>query len=146
MPYQIIYSSRASGPMGAAELEQILADAREGNEARDVTGALVFADGVFVQVLEGEREVVRNLAERIRADSRHDSMKIFYQREVGERAFGDWRMAYLTPDTAELAHWAGLEATGTVDELLEQIRREPPRVPRILIRIVEALAGHAKRA
>ena len=58
MPYQIMYSSQASAPMTVAGLEQILADARTGNQARDVTGALVYVDGVFFQILEGEKDVL----------------------------------------------------------------------------------------
>ena len=39
------------------DLELILADAREGNAARAVTGVLVYSDGVFLQILEGEEAV-----------------------------------------------------------------------------------------
>jgi hypothetical protein len=55
MPYQIMYSSQATKPMTVAALEEILADARAGNEERNVTGALVYVDGVFFQIIEGER-------------------------------------------------------------------------------------------
>jgi hypothetical protein len=34
---------------------KILVDARAGNEARNVTGALVFVEGVFLQILEGDK-------------------------------------------------------------------------------------------
>jgi Sensors of blue-light using FAD len=43
MPFQIMYSSQATEPMTATDLEKILTDARAGNEARNVTGALVDA-------------------------------------------------------------------------------------------------------
>ncbi len=140
---QAIYSSRAARPMDAAALEEILVDARRGNAARDVTGALVYADGVFLQILEGEREVLRRLLDSIRADSRHESMKVFHVCEVAERAFAHWRMAYLSPDAGEMSRWAGLDGTQTIDGLLAEIHRDPARVPRILVSIVQALAAQS---
>ena len=58
MTYQIMDSSQASEPMTAVALETILADARTGNAARNVTGALIYVDGVFLQILEGDKAVV----------------------------------------------------------------------------------------
>ena len=75
---QIIYSSKATRPMASTLLEQILVDARSGNEARDVTGVLVYVVGVFLQILEGERAVLDALLASIRADTRHESMKVFH--------------------------------------------------------------------
>ena len=65
MTYQLIYSSQATVPMSVAELEEILVDARAGNEKRNITGALVYIDGIFLQVLEGERETVLSLMRSI---------------------------------------------------------------------------------
>ena len=141
----MIYSSRAVSPMTTDALEVILDDARRGNENRGITGALIYADGIFLQVLEGEREVDEPLAERIRADTRHEAMKIFHAREVDEPAFDDWRMAYLAPSTPELARWAGLEGTTTIDELLGHVQADAALIPKILVSIVEALAARSRR-
>ena len=140
---QIIYSSRAKLPITATHLEQILVDARTGNEARGVTGALIYVDGVFVQILEGERRSLDALLASINADSRHDSMKVFHEGDIAQRAFSDWRMAYLSPDMTEMSRWAGLKGTGTIEELLEQVHRDAQQVPRILVSIVKAIAARA---
>ncbi len=141
MPYQLMYSSAASQPMGAADLEQILVDAREGNARRGITGVLVYADGVFVQILEGEQAAVRSVMERIARDDRHRRVKVFQQREVEARAFGEWSMAYLAPDRAALAAWAGLEAAASIERVLEHVHRDADRVPRVMLSILEALAA-----
>lgn len=138
---QMIYSSQALQPMGSPELAQILADARGGNEARDVTGVLVYADGVFLQVLEGERAALDELIESIRSDKRHHSMKVFRDEPIDERAFSDWRMAYLAPNAGELANWVGLAGSDTVDGVLARVHSEPAHVPRILTHILEAIAA-----
>ena len=138
---QMIYSSQAVTPMASADLAHILADARAGNEARDVTGVLIYADGVFVQVLEGERDTLEALIASIRADSRHHSMKVFRDEAVDRRAFHEWRMAYLAPDVNEMARWVGLPGSDTIDGVLQELHREPGQVPRILLHIVEAIAA-----
>ncbi len=139
MPYQIMYSSQATEPMTITGLENILADARAGNQARNVTGALVYVDGVFFQLLEGERDVVRKLMSSIASDTRHHSVKAFYEAEVSVRAFESWHMAYLAPTAQQMSTWAGLPATATVEELLADVNRDPDRVPRILTNVLNAL-------
>lgn len=140
MPYQIMYSSKATRPLSAADLEQILVDAREGNAARGITGALVYADGIFLQILEGEEPVVRETMQSIARDSRHERVKVFHEREADAPAFGSWKMAYLSPSAEDMAQWAGLEGAGTIGALLEHVHRDANHVPAILVSIVEALA------
>ncbi len=139
MPYQIMYSSQATAPMTVAELEKILADARAGNQSRNVTGALVYVDGVFFQILEGDEPVVRKLMANIASDSRHRSVKVCYEAQIDVRAFDSWSMAYLGPTAQEMSIWAGLPATTTVEEVLADVNRNPDRIPRILINVLNAL-------
>jgi hypothetical protein len=134
-----MYSSQATEPMTVAGLEAILADARTGNEARNVTGALVYVDGVFFQIIEGDKDVVHNLMASIASDSRHHSVKIFHDAEVDVRAFESWSMAYLSATAEQMSKWAGLPGTATVEELLTVISRGSHRVPRILVNILNAL-------
>ena len=140
MTYQIMYSSQAAEPMTAAALEKILADARVGNAARKVTGALIYVDGVFFQILEGDKAVVHALMANIARDSRHQSVTVFHEAEVEARAFESWRMAYLSPTPEQMSIWAGLAGTTTIEGLLADVNRDPHRVPRILVKALEALA------
>jgi Sensors of blue-light using FAD len=140
MPYQIMYSSQAAVPMTVTDLEEILTDARAGNQARHVTGALVYVDGVFFQIIEGDKEVVQNLMASIASDSRHHAVKVFYEAEVDARAFESWSMAYLSPTAEQMSDWAGLPGTATAKELLADVNRGPHRVPRILVNVLNALA------
>ncbi len=140
MPYQIMYSSQATQPMTVAGLEEILADARAGNQARNVTGALVYVDGVFFQLIEGDKDVVRKLMASIASDKRHHSVKVFHEIEVDVRAFEHWSMAYLSPTAEQMSTWAGLPGTATVEKLLADVSRDPQRVPQILVNVLKALA------
>lgn len=75
-------------------IAKILSSARRHNARRNVTGALLFSDGCFAQVLEGAREDVEAVFESIQCDPRHSSVTIMHLHEVEERSFGDWSMAF----------------------------------------------------
>ena len=140
MPYRLIYSSEATGEMARSDLQQMLEESRVRNAKRDITGVLVFVDGVFLQVLEGEKDDVEDLMESIRRDTRHRDIKVFHEEEIERRAFPTWRMAYLSPRAEDVSAWAGLEGATSVESVLANLRGDPNRVPGMLVRLVEALA------
>jgi hypothetical protein len=141
MLYRLIYSSEATGEMSPPDLEQMLQESRLRNARRYITGILVFVDGVFLQVLEGERDDVEDLMQSIRRDPRHRNLKVFNEEEIDRRAFPKWRMAYLSPRPDEVSAWAGLEGATSIESILATLRLDPGRVPRVLTSLVEALAS-----
>jgi hypothetical protein len=141
MPYRLIYSSEATAEMARSDLQQMLEESRIRNARRDITGVLVFVDGVFLQVLEGERDDVDDLMQSIRRDPRHKDIKVFHEEEIDRRAFASWRMAYLSPRAEEVAAWAGLEGAGSIEGVLATLRTAPDRVPQVLLGLVEVLAS-----
>ncbi len=141
MTYQIIYSSEATAAMSVSDLERILADARSGNAARGITGALVYVEGVFLQILEGKEDAVRELMRHIAADTRHTAVKVFHEAAVDEPLFGTWRMAFLSATPEQMAVWAGLEGAAPVEVILEEVRRSPQRVAQVVANLLKALAA-----
>jgi len=139
MTYQLIYSSQATKPLSMEDLERILVDARQGNEARNVTGALVYVDGAFLQLLEGEKETVLALLQSISRDSRHGAVNVLHQGEVEQPTFSNWRMAYLSVQPEQVAAWAGLGGTTSLEAILDDIHREPKRASRVMESILRAL-------
>ena len=123
MPYRLVYSSEAAPDLKPAELEGMLAESRIRNKAHGISGVLVFVDGAFLQVLEGEKNDVLDLMGRIDRDPRHRGVKVFYEQEVDERAFTSWSMAYLSP-SAEVAKWAELEGA-TIGDILASVEAHP---------------------
>jgi hypothetical protein len=141
MAYRLIYSSEATGEMARTDLEQMLRESRLRNTRRDITGVLVFSNGVFLQVLEGEREDVEDLMESIQRDPRHRDIKVIQEEEIDRRAFPTWRMAYLSPRAEDVSAWTGLEGAASVESVLATLRSDPDRIPRVLTGLVEALAA-----
>lgn len=54
----LIYGSSSTDRFSEADLVPLLQQAREKNQRLNVTGMLLYRDGNFLQVLEGERETV----------------------------------------------------------------------------------------
>jgi hypothetical protein len=76
------------------EIAAILASARRRNAACGVTGALLYSDGCFAQVLEGPQQAVEAIFETIQCDMRHHDVTILHVHTVQARSFGDWSMAF----------------------------------------------------
>jgi|SRR5271169_2513729 len=141
MPYRLIYSSEAAPGLAAAGLEEMLAESRVRNRVYGITGVLLFVEGAFLQILEGEKEDVLGLMERIQRDPRHHGVKVFYEQEIVERAFASWSMAYLSPSAEEVAKWAELDGATTIGNVLASIESNPGRLPKMVVNILKTLAA-----
>lgn len=139
MTYQVIYSSQATRPLTEVDLEAILADARAGNEQRGITGALVFIDGVFLQVLEGEKSDVLDLMRHIASDTRHSAVKVFHAAEIEAPTFSSWRMAQVDATAEQLATWAGLPGAASMAAILDEIHRHSIQASQVAVRMLEAI-------
>ena len=95
--FRLVYCSRNTIPdhQGdtAAEVSSILAVSRANNARDGVTGALLYSEGCFAQVLEGELGTVERTFERIQCDPRHGNVVVLEARHVEQRLFGAWDMA-----------------------------------------------------
>ncbi len=70
---------------------------------------LLFAEGSFLQVLEGPREAVEDLFFDIRTDTRHTGIVKIYQEKTEKRIFGKWSMGLASMSNQELARIPGCE-------------------------------------
>jgi hypothetical protein len=94
MLVRLLYASRAVDGIDDAFLKSILEQSRESNPEHGITGVLCAhpEGGVFVQVLEGGREVVNRLYANIVRDPRHSDVTMLDFAEIGERRFSGWSM------------------------------------------------------
>lgn len=95
--YSIAYFSHANLNINNqaidTEIEQILSVARQRNQAHQVTGALLYSDGFFIQVLEGQLQEVEDIFESIQCDTRHRNIAVLHYNKIDQRSFADWSMA-----------------------------------------------------
>jgi len=92
--YMVVYISSAAKLFTDQELEELLAKARAKNGSLDVTGMLLYKGGNFMQILEGPKEAVLPLVERIERDPRHLGFQRLLQQDKDLREFSEWEMGF----------------------------------------------------
>ncbi|MCU1438459.1 MAG: hypothetical protein JWP66_1546 [Naasia sp.] len=92
--FSLVYASEATAPFSAEALRALLAVSRRNNADSAVTGMLLYKDGQFVQVLEGDEDVVRDLFDLITGDARHREVRILLESAIEDRHFPEWTMGY----------------------------------------------------
>lgn len=94
MLYRLIYASEPAVPIDAAGVEALLAKARRNNELKAITGLLAFDSRWFLQVLEGDRDILSDLYADLVRDPLHRNLKLIEHVAVRERHFADWSMGF----------------------------------------------------
>jgi hypothetical protein len=94
--HRIVYLSTAVGVLRADELDRIYLRANAANAAADITGLMLFYEGVFLQVLEGTPAGVSSLMERIRRDRRHANITVVESGPITQRYFASSPMQLIT--------------------------------------------------
>ncbi|MDH4051451.1 MAG: BLUF domain-containing protein [Rubrivivax sp.] len=131
MLIRMIYLSRAVEPQTRTLTDSILRKAHDWNAQNDITGVLCEGQGVFLQVLEGERGQVTRLYSRIYADPRHKDLELLHCEGITERRYGHWSMARVSlsdVDPQTKIDWpefepysaSGLVVMARIDELVAQ--------------------------
>ena len=105
---QCIYASAASRDFETAELAELLQAARENNAKLGLTGMLLYAEGSFFQVLEGQPDVVEALYAKIERDRRHDQVTLVIKEPIPKRYFDAWTMGFYEVSREELAGMSGV--------------------------------------
>ncbi len=134
MQVRLLYVSRAVGPQTTTVTASILAKAQARNAADGVGGVLCQGQGMYLQVLEGERGAVNRLYLRIVADPRHRDVHMLLFEEIAQPRFAGWSMALvdLSDDDAMVRlnhpefdpyHASGAMVMTLIDELLESGHR-----------------------
>ena len=96
MPFiELIYYSRASKEMTEKEINEILATAHERNKDLCVSGILIYYNGYFVQLLEGNRVPVNQIFQCISNDERNENVTVMSVREIVHKSYKGWDMAYM---------------------------------------------------
>ena len=140
MTYRMIYTSEAVHQLSNDELKEILFTSRRNNEPNQITGSLVYVDGIFLQILEGDKAAVHTLAQRIQSDTRHRSFHIIYESETKERLFGSWSMACIRPSAREMSEWTKLQGTSKIGEIVATLEARPNIIPDFVAGVVKKTA------
>lgn len=94
----LIYVSRSRDCLTQDEVLQLLRPFQHHNRRNGISGCLIYKDGEFMQLIEGNKETVLALRDRIRADTRHDNFRIVAEGVLHQRTFTDWGLVLLDLD------------------------------------------------
>ena len=98
----LIYLSTAVKEFDPDVLEKIMSSAVRHNTPSAVTGMLLYAQGSFLQVLEGEADAVNETFARVEKDPRHHSIIVVLAEPIEERSFAQWNMGFRRIGKAEV--------------------------------------------
>ena len=132
---ELIYTSKAVGEWDAARLNELLNKAWRKNRELEVTGLLIYNSQHFLQVLEGDPAVIRELYRIIGEDTRHTDVVTLVERQRTSRSFSEWSMGSVN-----------LDCISHVDpDVIEQFAAIAARVdlpPQAVVRWFERVVEH----
>ncbi|MDT0684955.1 BLUF domain-containing protein [Autumnicola psychrophila] len=98
MRYAISYVSTVNPELSETEIQKALDFSKNWNNDNNITGILLYSQGNFFQVLEGEENLLKSLFSRIKADQRHHNVITIFQKKVPNIQFDDYEVDFISLD------------------------------------------------
>lgn len=92
--YSICYVSSANN-LSANSLEKLFFETEQNNSRLNMSGLLIYNNGNFLQILEGENVHINNLFSKIKKDDRHRSIIKLIDTPIEERVFDNYNVGFL---------------------------------------------------
>lgn len=93
MEHTICYLSKAEA-LKDSELKSMFDFILMKNPTLNITGALLYYNGFFLQVLEGKKEVITDLFLNIRKDKRHKNIMLILDQKIENRIFENYEATF----------------------------------------------------
>ncbi|MEM7539309.1 MAG: BLUF domain-containing protein, partial [Chloroflexota bacterium] len=116
-----VYISAASVSFNEDDLNKLLQKSRTNNRVLGITGLLLYADGNFIQVLEGEPQNLEIVLSKIRRDHRHSKIIKLLSKEIETRNFPDWDMGYRRLSARSLTSMPDLSSVLAYEDVPSQM-------------------------
>ncbi|QWE16225.1 BLUF domain-containing protein [Polynucleobacter sp. AP-Nino-20-G2] len=107
---ELSYVSKATHEMGLTSLVHLFDVSRQWNQEHQLTGVLFYENGHFGQILEGKRDDVLFIWEKIKKDYRHKVLHQIALDEIKQRLFPHWALRFYGGDqiAKDVPHLAGV--------------------------------------
>lgn len=99
MRYAISYVSSANPNISQEEIQQVLEFSRNWNNENGITGILLYSEGNFFQVLEGDQGLLETLFLQIKNDDRHYDVMTIFKKEVPQPKFIQYSSNFISLDS-----------------------------------------------
>lgn len=94
LPYTICYISKSNDALTDKEIKHILEHALVENNRCEVSGVLLHSLGSFFQVLEGNKDHILALYQKILEDDRHHDIFEVYNKPSAKPVFMDYESSF----------------------------------------------------
>ncbi len=91
---EITYVSEPAQVMSFLGLTRLLYHSYLKNAKLGITGALIFENNQFGQVIEGPEDEIRSLWKKIQQDDRHKNVRLIEEKIIPYRSFNKWTMIF----------------------------------------------------
>ncbi len=109
MRYAISYFSTQIKNLDPSEVVAILHETERRNDQLGINGLLVYSEGNFFEVIEGEQERILDLYQSICKDPRHKDINLIFNKEVHKPIFKEEDAHFISENTLyrdlELGHF-----------------------------------------
>jgi uncharacterized membrane protein (DUF373 family) len=123
--------------MSTQDLLALLQQSRKNNADKGVTGMLLYGNGTFLQVLEGEERAVDAIIAKIRKDPRHQNLKMLHRKTIERRQYSDWSMGFKRISDKELKNVEGLRDFSETDFSPDYLSQH--------VAVVQSLMNHFRK-
>ncbi|MDR9457866.1 MAG: BLUF domain-containing protein [Salegentibacter sp.] len=131
MRYAISYVSTANIDLQQQGVNDIMNETNIYNKGQEITGILLYNKRSFFQLIEGEKEIIQPLYEKIIKDSRHQDIIKFLEKPVFRPAFDGYLTDFITDSNKfDPAH---------LKDYLHYIEVLEPESQRSLKRVIELM-------
>lgn len=96
MRYAICYVSTANTGLEKPDVQNLLDYTSNFNNAHDVRGVLLYSEGNFFEILEGDKKFVLELFDQIQKDTRHQNIIQVLGKELKQGAFDGFKAEIVT--------------------------------------------------
>ncbi len=121
--YTLIYLSHASVNLQNSEIEEIVHHAKKFNDSNGITGYLLYDKGYFLQLLEGSKQNIDKIMQKITLDKRHYDITTIMKGYRKTRLFFNWSMGYWNFGNKE--EDVRFENIKTVDLSFKELAQDP---------------------
>jgi len=91
--YELFISTFARRAMSASEIKSVVLKLSARNISCGLTGILIYNEGEFYQILEGEKEAILKIKDEIKDDKLHGAVHVIWEGDIAERGYRNWGLA-----------------------------------------------------
>ncbi len=99
MRHAICYVSDKNEKISDKQVEELLKECTTNNTSSGIKGVLLYSEGNFFQIIEGEKVFILDLFEKIKQDARHNGIIQIIGRDIAHDAFDGYKTDILNGET-----------------------------------------------